>query len=86
MMLAEVSLKVSVNVLAMLSKKRIGGSIGNTFLMKYRYWQYFLKVLLTTLFKCVSTPGPKSYGYDTALGLVKTFLISAVVLCKPLIM
>ena len=31
--------------------KSIGESIGNTFLMKYRYWywQYFVKVLLTIL-------------------------------------
>ena len=43
--------KVLVKVLAILSKKSIGGSIGNTFLTKYRYryWQYFLKVLFTTL-------------------------------------
>ena len=37
MSLAEVSVKVLVKVLAILSKKSIDGSIGNTFLMKYRY-------------------------------------------------
>ena len=38
-------------------KKSIGGSIGNTFLMKYKYWywQYFLKILLTTLLIIVYT-------------------------------
>ena len=43
--------EVSVKVLAILSKISIDGSIGNTFLMKYRYryWHYFRKVLLTTL-------------------------------------
>ena len=40
--------EVSVKVLVILSKKSIGGSIGNTFQMKYLYlyWQYFLKVLI----------------------------------------
>ena len=36
MMLAEISVKVLVIVLAILSKKCICASIGNTFLMKYR--------------------------------------------------
>ena len=52
LLLAEVSVKVLVKVLAIISLKNIVGSISNTFLIKYRYWywQYFLKVLLTTLY------------------------------------
>ena len=64
MMFAEVSVKV----LPILSTKSIGGSrsiytpggsIGNTFLMKYRYrfWQYFQKVLLTTLYVYIYVQG-----------------------------
>ena len=51
MILTDVSVKVLVKVFAIFSKKSIGESIGNTFLMKYRYqyWQYFLKVLLIAL-------------------------------------
>ena len=35
MMIAKVSVKVLLKVVAILSKKSIGGTIGNTFLMKY---------------------------------------------------
>ena len=57
MMLAEESVKDLVKVLAILSKKGIGGGVGNTFLMKYRYRyrQYFLKILLTTLLVSIYT-------------------------------
>ena len=43
--------EVLVKMLRILSITSVGGSIGNTFLMKYRYqyWQLVLKVLLTTL-------------------------------------
>ena len=48
-MLAEVSVKVLMKVLAILSKKSVDGSIDKTSLMKYWCGQYFLKVLLITL-------------------------------------
>ena len=43
-MLTEVTVNVLVKVLAMLFKGGIGGSIANTFSMKYRYWfwQYII--------------------------------------------